>query len=133
MFNLRSNMNIQYVHNREFEKDIYEFDYRCPVLLSRGGETIAFEVPEPWVIEALTIGDFLTKLVGKAKCSDEDNYSKKIGRELASSRMKATVLTVVRLENYGELRTAVLEDSKGHKYYIEKAPNYTKVHFTLYE
>ena len=131
MFNLRSNMNIQYVHNREYQED--HLDRYNLVLNSRGGETIAFEVPEPWVIEALTIGDFLTKLVGKAKCSDEDNYSKKIGRELASSRMKATVLTVVRLENYGELRSAVLQDSKGHKYYIEKAPNYTKVHFTLYE
>lgn len=124
-------MNIQYVHNREYQED--HLDRYNLVLNSRGGETIAFEVPEPWVIEALTIGDFLTKLVGKAKCSDEDNYSKKIGRELASSRMKATVLTVVRLENYGELRSAVLQDSKGHKYYIEKAPNYTKVHFTLYE
>ena len=131
MFNLRSNMNIQYVHNREYQED--HLDRYNLVLNSRGGETIAFEVPEPWVIEALTIGDFLTKLVGKAKCSDEDNYNKKIGRELASSRMKATVLTVVRLENYGELRSAVLQDSKGHKYYIEKAPNYTKVHFTLYE
>jgi hypothetical protein len=124
-------MNIQYVHNREYQED--HLDRYNLVLNSRGGETIAFEVPEPWVIEALTIGDFLTKLVGKAKCSDEDNYSKKIGRELASSRMKATVLTVVRLENYGELRSAVLQDSKGHKYYLEKAPNFKKVHFTLYE
>ena len=126
-------MNIQYYHNRKYNDSKFLFDDYYSQISSRGGETIAFEVPEPWVLEALTIGDFFTKFIGKAKCSDEDNYNKKTGRVLSTSRLKATVLTVVRLENYGELRTAVLQDAKGKKYFIEKAPNYSKVRFTHYE
>lgn len=127
-------MNIQYCHVRNMEVYLpeggYTFDGR---VTPRGGETIALEVPEPWMLEVLVVGDFFTKQVGKARCSTDDNYNKKAGRDLATARMKPTVLTVISVSNHGELKTVVVEDPSGNKYLLDKQPNFTKVHFTTYE
>jgi hypothetical protein len=61
-----------------------------------GGITVAVEEIKPWLIDTLRVGDFLEKKVGIAVCSIEDRYNKKVGRELAKSRMKNTRLTVSR-------------------------------------
>lgn len=78
----------------------------------RGGQTIAIESLKQWVVKTLVVGDFFTRQIGKARCSDEDNYNKKTGRELAKSRMRAVILTVVEID--GE--NLVLEDEQKNRY-----------------
>jgi len=121
-------VNIQFHHGRLYNYSVLgETEVK-----SRGGITVALEVPEPWVVESLVIGDFVTKQVGRARCSHDDNYNKKTGRELALSRTKTTTLTVVGLDNVGEDRFLVLQDPQGNTYEIEKKQNYTKAHFIGY-
>ena len=126
-------MNIQFNHKRKEEAYLpegsYTFDGR---LASRGGQTIALEVPPPWFIETLQSLDFFTKSVGKARCSDEENYNKKTGRELAKSRMKPTVLTVLSNQDFGGVRILVLEDMNKNKYILEKRVGNKQVHFIGY-
>jgi hypothetical protein len=115
---------------------LYNFfgEYNLPYEVApKGGETIAMEAIEPWHLDQFEVGNFFTKKVGVARCSDEDNYNKKVGRELALSRMKDTVLTVIDFKDYGEMKLAVLEDNKGKQYIVEKRPNFKRVHFVSYE
>jgi hypothetical protein len=112
-------MDIQFVHNRRLEEveNTYEWQLR---IASRGGETVAMQALEPWFIESLTPGDFFTKQVGFAVCSDEDNYCKKTGRELAKSRMKNMVFTVIGNQQFTVDRLVVLQDEKDRLYVIKK-------------
>ena len=130
-------MNVQYYHDRivkpapgimRLDESIYFGE-----LNPKGGETVALEVPEPWVLEALTVGDFFTKQIGKAKCSTEDNYNKKTGRDLARSRMKPTVLTVIDIQKYPDLISVLLRGPDDSSYLLEKRSTFTKVHFTYHE
>lgn len=115
-------MDIQYVHNRKYVNDLAKRFKDCTVggIASRGGETVAMQALEPWFIETLVPGDFFTKQVGFARCSDEENYNKKTGRELAKSRMKNMVFTVVSNNQYSSTRILVLQDEKGRLYGIQK-------------
>lgn len=122
-------MNIQWNHSRIRS---YNGPFGAEEVKSRGGLTVALEVPEPWVLESLVIGDFITKKIGMARCSHDDNYNKKTGRELSLSRMKVMTLTVVGLHNNGTEMYVVLQDTDGHSYELEKKTNYTKVHFVGY-
>jgi hypothetical protein len=101
----------------------------CP----SGGQTIAMEEIAPWLLDTLKSLDFLTRRIGVARCSHEDNYNKKTGRELAESRMKPIVLTVLSNEDYGSNRILVLKDDKGKVYTLEKRFNANSVHFISYE
>lgn len=105
-------MKIQFCHSR---KEILSVPYFQSSTLPRGGETIAMEFLESWFVKELKVGNFFTKLVGKARCSDEDNYNKKIGRELAVSRMKKTVLTVTGIES----EVIVLQDTDKNIYVLK--------------
>ncbi len=113
-------MKIQYHHSRIpsgfMMVSSVDTELRSMNLISllnpRGGQTIAIESLKPWIVKTLTVGDFFTKQLGKARCSDEDNYNKATGRELAKSRMKAVILTVVEID--GEI--LVLQDEKKNRY-----------------
>lgn len=110
---------IQYYHNR-----VYHFtEYFAEVgglsvdrAKAKGGKTIALEVFEPWLFDQLVVGDFLEKRVGIARCSYDDNYNKKIGRELAASRLKLRKLTVMQKMN----DLLVLLDEYGNYYVLRK-------------
>jgi hypothetical protein len=65
---------------------------------SRGGYTVALEIPQSWLLAEIKVGESFDKKVGIAICSSDDNYSKKLGRELSSSRLKATRLTCVEVQ-----------------------------------
>jgi len=127
-------MNIQYCHVRKYIPDLnaYNSKYEC-VLSATGGETVAMQELEPWFVESLKPGDFFTKLVGKARCSDKENYNKKVGRELAKSRMSPTILTVLSNSDYGNTRVLILVDSKKNMYELHKKATNAKVHFLGYE
>jgi hypothetical protein len=122
-------MNIQYCHVRKFIA--CPFDYEVE-LSAKGGQTVAMQELELWFVESLKAGDFFTKLAGQAKCSDKENYNKKTGRELAKSRMKATVFTVQENNDYGGLRELILKDDKNNSYVLQKRPDHNKVHFIGY-
>lgn len=127
-------MNIQYCHVRKYIPgfNLLTFTYES-TLSARGGQTIAMEELEPWFIERLQQGDFFTKKVGKARCSDKENFNKKIGRELAVARMKPMIFTVMSNKDFGHTRLLILGDEKGHLYELQKRDNQVKVHFLGYE
>lgn len=99
---------------------------------SRGGQTIAFEVPQAWFLKTLQPGDFFEKKVGKARCSNDDNYNKKIGRELASSRMKSTKLICTSNIEGLDDRMTILQDPQGNLY-ILRSKSEGVAHFIDYE
>lgn len=99
---------IQFVHNRKYENGL--------IKSAKGGTTIAMEPIQAWFFDTLQIGDFFEKKVGIARCSLEDNYCKKTGRDLAVSRLKPTRLTVIRQLGNG----IVVEDKNGALYYLRK-------------
>ena len=113
---------IQFKHERKYNK--------IGELTSKGGETIAFDSIQPWFFDTLEEGIFFERLVGKARCSNEENFSRKIGRDLARSRMKNTKLTVLKVERTGGTHFAVLSDSKGGLYGLERKKD--RVYFVEY-
>jgi hypothetical protein len=112
-------MGIQYNHVRKTQ-DKYS-NLSLDEVAPRGGETIALEVPQNWLIEQLHKGDTITKLVGKARCSNSENYNKKTGRELATSRMKPTYLTVEYIIEGPKGFILSLSDKTGNQYILEKS------------
>ncbi len=114
---------IQYVHDRKWY-DCTIFDGSMSHILPKGGTTIALDVFEPWLFDQLVEGDTIEKRVGIARCSDEDNYHKAIGRELAASRLKLRKLKVT--AKYEKI--LALSDDEGNLYTIKKRES-GKVHF----
>lgn len=84
---------IQYLHVRNYTDSVVD---------PTGGKTVALEVPTSETLDSLEIGDVLTLGFGEARCSQEDNYCKKVGRVLATSRLKHQVMTIVRRYNDGD-------------------------------
>jgi hypothetical protein len=60
-------------------------------------------------------------MVGKARCSNSENYNKKTGRELATSRMKPTYLTVEYIIEGPKGFILSLSDKTGNQYILEKS------------
>lgn len=111
-------MKIQFCHVRRYENDnsCECCGYRGESqLLATGGKTIAIEELSKWFLLSLQEGDFFEKKVGKAICSNEDNYNKKIGAELSSKRMKLTKLQVSKII---KVNNAIvhLSDTEGNIY-----------------
>lgn len=75
----------------------------------RGGATVALEIPQSWLLKEIKVGESFDKKVGIAICSTDDNYNKKLGRELAQSRMKLTRLVCVEevSDDYGNKSIAL--------------------------
>jgi len=117
------NMGIQYNHKRKYNDD----------LNPKGGETIAVEDIQAWYLTQAEPDNFFSALVGKARCSDDDLYNKKTGRELAASRMKQTKLTIVSNTEYGNERFVLLRDEKGHEYLFRVIKGAKVGHFVEYE
>ena len=88
-------MSTLFTHNRN---GIVGNDFSLS-LDPRGGLTVAIEAPHTEVIKQIQVGESFDQKVGIAKCSTEDNYNKKIGRELAVSRMKSTNLKCVEVQD----------------------------------
>jgi len=120
---------IQFCHNRKYIETKVDFRGDCfSTINPHGGVTIAMESIEPWFFKTLEVGTSFEKKVGKARCSLDDNYNKKTGRELALSRMKMTTLTVIRAGEF-----TLLEDKNGGLYSLILNTKGTRVYFTEYE
>lgn len=123
----------QFHHVRKYTLTSFYTIMEIEEVNPRGGKTIAMEDIEPWLLNQLTVGDFFTRRVGVARCSDEENYNKKTGRELAESRMKPVVLTVLAKNDFGSIVVAALKDEKGNVYGLELKKGAKSVHFISYE
>jgi hypothetical protein len=64
-------VKVKFFHNRSYEKDI-------PFVLPRGGST-----------ECKLILEDGEEIVAHARCSERDNYSKKLGRDISLGRALA--------------------------------------------
>lgn len=110
-------MKLAYCHNRVMDEDI-----DSPVVISpRGGSTVAMESIQSWLLDQLQQGDTIVRKVGIARCSEDDNYCKKTGREIAESRLKQTTLTVVNIVRLGELVVVFFEDENGNLFEVKKS------------
>jgi hypothetical protein len=118
---------IQYCHARKYQQikvpkqlaELYTFfdaGSEMTVVAPRGGYTVAMEVFPGWVFDTLNLHTFFEKKVGIARCSDEDNFCKANGRSLASSRLKATKLTVILKSD----DRVILADDNNNKYTLKK-------------
>lgn len=113
-------MKIVYCHNRIY--DFYDDELGTFAKLnSRGGSTVAMEAIPSWLLDTLAQGDSIVRKVGIARCSDEDNYCRKTGRELAQSRMKTTSLTVINLVKTDDATIVFFEDEAGNLFEIKKS------------
>lgn len=76
---------IQYNHERHYDKN---------GMKARGGKTTVMEKITFEEFQKADVDDVFVLHVGVAICSDEDNYCKKTGRDLAKSRMTPMHLLV---------------------------------------
>lgn len=125
-------MTIQFQHKRNYEPVITDDMLLKIEVHPRGGETIAMESIQTWFLESLKVGDTFEKRVGKAKCSLDDNYSKKAGRELSQSRMKLTKFTVISHNVFGGNLIVRLEDSNKKTYTLCSKVGSKIAHFIEY-
>jgi hypothetical protein len=87
---------------------------------AKGGFTIAMEDIQPWFFETLVPGDFFEKKVGLARCSTDDNFCKKTGREVAEKAAKLRKLTVRNVFMDENSRSMFLQDDLGLVYELVK-------------
>lgn len=127
-------MNIQFCHKRKtILKPKIPGCMPVEFLSARVGMTVAMEEVQAWFFETLEPGTFFEKRVGFARCSDEDNYCKKTGREFALSRLKATRLTVLTVHGKGtKEHVVVLKDKDGGLYHLTKYGDTQRVYFEEY-
>lgn len=79
---------IQFIHRRHFNPFTFE-----PT--SRGGLTLAYQEVKPGLIE-----------YSLARCSSRDNFSKKMGRDIATGRLargKTETVTGVSVDEFREM------------------------------
>lgn len=96
-------MKVQFHHKRNYDYVKYSIndDYTgvVKVVKAQGGTTLALQIPTVEEFEAFAIKpldhwgfyDSIELEFGMSKCSSEDNYNKKIGREITKGRMKPIV------------------------------------------
>jgi len=112
---------MQFFHLRvpNFVPDAFGFSHHQQGVKARGGQTIAMQELTSWFVNSLQEGEFFVKSIGKCRCSDKENYNKKLGRELSSSRMKATKLTVNKVLIFSGTKEVELIDEQNNKYVVQ--------------
>lgn len=115
-------MKVVYCHNRKYDvvdnfPDIGGMENL--VLSARGGTTVAMESIPSWILDMICQGDSIVRKVGIARCSDDDNYCKKRGREIAESRLKQTSLTVVNIVRIAKFVTVFFEDENDNLFEVK--------------
>jgi hypothetical protein len=112
---------MQFFHLRvpNFVPDSEGFSHYQRGIKARGGQTIAMQELTSWFVNSLQEGEFFVKSIGKSRCSDKENYNKKLGRELSSSRMEATKLTVNKVLIFSGTKEVELIDEQNNKYVVQ--------------
>lgn len=81
------------------------------VTSGKGGRTFAVEKIQ---VRSFSIGKEIDLNIGEAKCHDNESFNKKIGRELAISRMEVKTFKVTRIV-YTEKRVDVTLNSENYE------------------
>ena len=118
-------MKIIYCHNRNIDPavgvmrsdDAQYFGTINP----RGGSTVAMESIPSWLLDTIEQGSSIVRKVGIARCSEDDNYDRKKGREIAESRLKQVTLTVVNIVKIGPAVTVFFEDENDNLFEVKKS------------
>lgn len=121
-------MKVVYCHNRDYiipPLPKTEYGSEAIEVSPRGGSTVAMEAIPSWLLDTIQQGDTIVRKVGIARCSDEDNYCKKTGRELAFSRLKQKTLTVVNIVRIGPSVTVFFEDENENLFEVKKSTSDT--------
>ncbi len=119
----KENMKVQYYHKRIYTGT------KIGYINSKGGETFAVEEIQAWLVHSLQVGETIEKSVGRARCSDEDNYCKSIGRELARGRMKKKKLMVTGIYNNEKETIICLIDMDSMVYTFRHVIGKDRAHF----
>lgn len=116
---------MQFFHYRKptYKKDQFGFSIFQNGISAKGGQTIVMEELKSWFVNSLSEGEFFAKKVGKARCSDKENYNKKLGRELSLSRAKVVTLTVQKILILSNSKQVLLSDVEGNSYFIQAVLN----------
>lgn len=139
-------MNIQFFHDRHasipelagcktvmegFLKGI-ELGTLTLTVNAKGGDCYALEVPSLMLFTNLATNCEITEVVldlGIARCSDNDNYNKKIGRRISTGRMKPVLFQVqligadkgeiVKIKLVSDEATVILRKTANRVYFQE--------------
>ena len=115
-------MKIIYCHTRKSEYFIPEYQYATDIrCAAKGGITVAMEAIQSWLLDTLEMGNTIERKIGIARCSDEDNYCKKTGRQIAQSRLKSKTLKVVNKVKIADFIIMFFEDSDGNLFEFKKS------------
>lgn len=80
---------IHYIHRR---KSLF-FRFGDPIVATHGGATVAYQEVKPGLIE-----------YSVARCSDRDNFNKKLGRDIATGRLAAGKVEIAKDLSLKEFR-----------------------------
>ena len=118
-------MKVIYCHNREnysvVRPDLAGELFTETDVSPRGGSTVAMESIPSWLLDTIEQGSSIVRKVGIARCSKDDNYNKKKGREIAESRLKQVTLTVVNIVKIGPAVTVFFEDENDNLFEVKKS------------
>jgi hypothetical protein len=92
---MEKNSRLQFWHERKWHCDYYFDGSEHTTIFAKGGITLAVLVPTLAEIEAMEISGEYGLQLGIAKCHEDDNFNKRIGRVVSTGRMaevKAKVL-----------------------------------------
>ena len=118
-------MNVQYYHSRLSDDN--------DNVLATGGTTIAMEEIPVELFKQISVEHVLECAVGKARCSDKDNYNKKVGRNIAKGRMKNVQLAVNMVGTHPDgTIEVILSDIEGHQYTLVHKEGASTVRFVDY-
>lgn len=132
-------MNIQFHHKRTVIKAYFDYLDKLGIITkieAKGGTTLALEVPTVEEFDNFKITDpnkddysisTIELKFGSAKCSNKDNYNKKLGRNIAKGRMQ-TVVFFAKKHTENEV---VLVAAQGSfpKLVLRKSPKGNRVYF----
>jgi hypothetical protein len=121
-------MKLQYYHRRLFDCN----------LSPKGGTTVAMEEIPVDMFAQITNENVLEAFLGTAKCSLKDNYNKKLGRRIATARLKSQELEVLAVSHWQKeddrsVKEVVLKNQLGQIITLRHTSGNKSVHIVAFE
>lgn len=85
---MEQSKRLQFWHERKKHTTYFDCGSEHTRIFAKGGATIAVLVPTLAEIEAMEIGGEAKIQIGIARCHKDDNFNKRLGREVSSGRLK---------------------------------------------
>ena len=120
-----------YTDRDKFLQDGKNFKF---AISGKGGKTYAVEQLPKSAIETLRIGSSISFKVGMATCSPKDNFSKKIGRELAEKNMQYLEFKVTKITlTEGRADVQLNSDKFQVELFIKEDKEFTRIDYVHQE